>query len=85
MIHLNSSPCQPSRDETDAGNGDPGDGAIYGCLDHSPAGLLFAVGPLLAPRALNWVVTAVDFAPNFCALLGVCFQGFDGRKTGELC
>ncbi len=32
-MHLISSPCQAPRDETDAGDGDPGDGAFYGCLE----------------------------------------------------
>ena len=32
-MHLISSPCQAPRDETDAGDGDPGDGAFYGRLE----------------------------------------------------
>ena len=32
-MHLISSSCQPPRDETDAGDGDRGDGAFYGRLE----------------------------------------------------
>ena len=52
--------------------------------DHRPGGLFAALGPGVQPGELGRIVSVVDFAPTFAALLGVCDFDFDGTPIAAL-
>jgi predicted AlkP superfamily phosphohydrolase/phosphomutase len=52
--------------------------------DHRPDGLFVATGPGIRPGHLAGTVSIMDFAPTFCALLGVAMQDVDGRPIAPI-
>jgi predicted AlkP superfamily phosphohydrolase/phosphomutase len=52
--------------------------------EHRAAGLLVAVGPGLAPGALDRSIPLLDLAATFCAMVGVPLEGSDGRPVTDL-
>ena len=52
--------------------------------DHRPDGMFAAIGPGLRPGRIGRTVSIMDFAPTFCALLGVSMPDVDGRPIAEL-
>jgi predicted AlkP superfamily phosphohydrolase/phosphomutase len=52
--------------------------------DHRPQGLFVATGPGIQPGGLPDRISIMDFAPTFCALLGVAMPEVDGRPIAKL-
>lgn len=52
--------------------------------EHNPAGMFIAAGPGIAPGRLDRIVSVTDFAPTFCAALGVPGGDFDGTPIPEI-
>lgn len=52
--------------------------------DHRPEGMFVATGPGIARGRLDRTVSIMDFAPTFCALLGVEMPDVDGQAIREL-
>ncbi len=52
--------------------------------DHRIGGLFVAAGPGIRPGRLDRVVSIMDLAPTFTALVGVEMPGVDGRPIPEL-
>jgi len=52
--------------------------------DHRPDGLFVATGPGIRPGHVADVVSVMDFAPTFCALLGVSMHDVDGRAIAPI-
>jgi predicted AlkP superfamily phosphohydrolase/phosphomutase len=52
--------------------------------EHTPDGMFIACGPGIAAGQLDRIVSTLDLAPTFSALLGVEMTGVDGRVIPEL-
>jgi predicted AlkP superfamily phosphohydrolase/phosphomutase len=52
--------------------------------DHFPGGMFVATGPGIAHGVLDRTVSIMDFAPTFCAMLGVDLNDVDGEPIREL-
>ncbi len=53
--------------------------------EHRVGGLFIAAGPGVRPGQLDRVVSTLDFAPTFGALLGIDLSDGDGQAIPELC
>ena len=52
--------------------------------DHRPDGMFVATGPGIRAGSLAEPVSIMDFAPTFCALLGVAMPDVDGRPIAPI-
>jgi len=52
--------------------------------EHTQAGVFIASGPGIVPGRLDREVSILDFAPTFCAALGVHCDEFDGTAIREI-
>jgi predicted AlkP superfamily phosphohydrolase/phosphomutase len=52
--------------------------------DHRPQGLFVAFGPGITAGHMSRTVSVMDFAPTFCALLGVEMMDVDGKLIAEI-